>query len=309
MKALAIKSAALTGMGLVLVYTALMSSADAITKFLAGGYAAPQLYAVSGLLVVAMSLAADRARGPDRRQGMRTGVPRAMALRSVMTVISVTCYFYAFRLLPFAEVFVFIGMVPIFAGLLSGPILREHVRPTAWMALGAGFVGVLCLFPEGLANIQSGHAVALAASLSGTLSMVISRYIGQRESNTLAQVLYPNLTLAVVMACALPFVWKPMPLTDLGWAVAYAGLLFLGRWLLVVALARLAAYVVTPLMNLQFVWMVALGAVVFGETVSLHLILGTAVVIASGIYLVYDRILADREEVQRAPDGKIIAAE
>lgn len=299
MRAAVAGSAALTGTLLVLVYTALISSADAITKLLAGGYAAPQLYCVSGLLVVAMALTADRVKsGP--RQGLRTTCPRAMALRSGMTVISVTCYFYAFRLLPFAEVFVFIGLVPLLAGLLSGPILGEHVRAPAWLALGAGFVGVLCLFPEGLDGIGPGHGVALAASVSGTLSMVISRYIGRREANTLAQVFYPNLSLACVMGLALPFVWVPMPLMDFGWAVAYAGVLFAGRWILVIALSRLAAYAVTPLMNLQFVWMVILGAVVFGEIPGAHIYLGVAIVIASGTYLVYDRLAADRREIRTA---------
>lgn len=297
MRAAVVRSAALTGTLLVLVYTALISSADAITKLLAGGYAAPQLYFVSGLLVVAMALTADRVkRGP--RQGLRTTCPRAMALRSVMTVISVTCYFYAFRLLPFAEVFVFIGLVPLLAGLLSGPVLGEHVRAPAWLALGAGFVGVLCLFPEGIHGIGPGHIIAFAASVSGTLSMVISRFIGRHELNTLAQVFYPNLSLACVMGLALPFVWVPMPLIDFGWAVAYAGVLFAGRWILVIALSKLAAYAVTPLMNLQFVWMVILGAVVFGEVPGAHIYLGVAIVIASGTYLVYDRLAADRRELR-----------
>lgn len=306
MRAAVLRSAALTGTLLVLVYTALISSADAITKLLAGGYAAPQLYFVSGLLVVLMSLAADRVKsGP--RQGLRTFCPRAMALRSAMTVVSATCYFYAFRLLPFAEVFVFIGLVPLLAGLLSGPILREHVRTPAWVALGAGFVGVLCLFPEGLSGIGPGHAVAFAASVSGTLSMVISRYIGRLESNTLAQVFYPNLTLALVMGLALPFVWTPMPAADFGWAAAYAGVLFAGRWILVIALSKLAAYAVTPLMNLQFVWMVILGAAVFGEVPGTHIYLGVAIVIASGTYLVWDRLAADRRATQMS--GAAIPAE
>jgi S-adenosylmethionine uptake transporter len=299
MRAAVIRSAALTGTLLVLVYTLLISSADAITKLLAGGYAAPQLYFVSGLLVVGMALTADRVKsGP--RQGLRTSCPRAMAVRSVATVVSVTCYFYAFRLLPFAEVFVFIGLVPLLAGLLSGPILGEHVRAPAWFALGAGFVGVLCLFPEGLHGIGTGHAIAFAASASGTLSMVVSRYIGRHEANTLAQVFYPNLSLALVMGLALPFVWKAMPLTDFGWAVAYAGVLFAGRWILVIALSKLAAYAVTPLMNLQFVWMVILGAVFFGEVPGGHIYLGVAIVIASGTYLVYERIAADRRVTRPA---------
>ncbi|MGR3322510.1 MAG: DMT family transporter [Pseudooceanicola sp.] len=292
--------AALTGAALVVVYTGFISSADAITKFLAGGYAAPQLYAVSGFLVVAMALAAARMQGGTRGD-LRTTCPGAMALRSAATVVSATCYFYAFRLLPFAEVFVFIGLVPLMAGLLSGPILREHVRPAAWCALGAGFVGVLCLFPGGLAAMEPGHLIALAASASGTLSMVLARHIARFEQNSLAQVLYPNLLLALVMAAALPFVWRPMPLADLGWAAAYAATLFAARWLLVLALSRLAAYAVTPLMNLQFVWMVLLGAFVFGEYPAGHIYLGSLIVIASGAWLVHDRVAEARRSARAMP--------
>ncbi|MFT4961108.1 MAG: hypothetical protein ACI92Z_002194, partial [Paracoccaceae bacterium] len=48
--------AATLGAGLVVIYTALISSADAITKFIAGGYAAPQLFCLSGLIVMGLCL-------------------------------------------------------------------------------------------------------------------------------------------------------------------------------------------------------------------------------------------------------------
>ncbi|MEQ9693493.1 DMT family transporter [Shimia sp. SDUM112013] len=253
--------AALTGTALVVIYTLMISSADAITKFLSHGYAAPQLFAVSGLLVAALSVLS--ARFGHQRQTLRTTCPRAMALRAGVTIAGSVAFFHAFRLLPFAEVFVFIGMMPLFAGLFSGLFLGEHVRPLAWGALGAGFIGVLRLFPQGLASVSTGHLIALAACLCGTLSMVLARYIGRFETNALAQVFYPNLALGAVMAAALPFVYKSMPLTDMVWVAAYGGVLFVARWLLVVSLRMLAAYAVTPLMNLQFVWMVILGAWVF----------------------------------------------
>ena len=87
---------------------------------------------------------------------------------------------------------------------------------------------------------------------NGTASMVTARYIGRHETNALAQVFYPNLAIAVISCIALPFVFKTMPLSDLGWAAAYATLLFGARWLLVIALRLLPAYAVTPLMNMQF---------------------------------------------------------
>lgn len=286
---------ALLGAGLVVLYTGLIALADAITKQIAHSYAAPQLFALSGAVVVLLTLATARWRG----QGLATARPKAMALRAVMTVAAAVAFFQAFRHLPFAEVFLFIGLMPILAGLMSGPILGEHVRPAAWAALAAGFVGMFCLFPSGLHAASEGHAWALGAAVSGTLSMVLARRIGQVESNTLAQVFWPNLALCLVMAAALPFVWQPMPVADLALAGVYAVLLFGARWLTVVALRLLPAYTVTPLMNLQFVWMVALGALVFGERPDWEMLLGVAIVIASGSYLVWDRFAPDA--VRRLP--------
>ncbi|MBR9843965.1 MAG: DMT family transporter [Rhodobacteraceae bacterium] len=280
---------AIIGTALVVLYTMVISTADAITKFIAEGYAAPQLFAFSGAMVVALALLSARAKRAEG-QSLRTSCPRAMALRSLLTVVGSVAFFEAFRLLPLAEVFVFIGLMPLFAGMFSAPILGEHVRPLAWGALAAGFIGVLCLFPGGLASVTFGHLVALFACMCGALSLVLARYIGQFERNSIAQVFYPNLALFLAMAVALPFVYKPMPLVDLAWVGAYAGVLFVARWLSVVALRLLAAYAVMPLMNLQFVWMVILGAVFFGEVPGGHIYLGVAIVIASGVFLVYDQM-------------------
>lgn len=285
--------AAAFGAGLVILYTALISSADAITKLIAGGYSAPQLFALSGLLVMALSMLANRY--SKQPQGLRTTCPGAMSVRSVSTVLAAVCFFYAFRHLPFAEVFLFIGIMPIMAGLMSGLILREHVRPVAWLALVAGFVGMLCLFPSGLGSVSIGHVFAFGAALFGTLSMVMARYIGRYETNALAQVFYPNAAIFVTMGCALPFVWQPMPLIDLMWVAAYALFLFGARWLLVVALRLLAAYAVTPLMNLQFVWMVVLGAVFFGEYPEANTYLGVSIVIGTGVFLVWDQFTPERQ--------------
>ncbi len=287
------QTAILSGAGLVALYTALMSGADGITKLIAGQFEAPQLYAISGVIVVALTLLVDS--HPGQRRGMRTTCPRAMALRAGATVLAVFAFFYAFRLLPFADVFLFVGMIPIFAGLMSGPILGERVRPTAWVALLAAFIGVLCLFPTGWSGMQAGHVWALLACVLGTFSMVMARYIGRFETNALAQVFYPNLAIAVSMGIALPFVWKPMGLGDLAWIVGYASLLFVARWVLVVALRMLEAYIVTPLMNLQFAWMVLIGAVFFGEYPSAGTYLGVAIVIGAGLFLLWD---------QYAPEGQ-----
>ncbi|MFD0858179.1 DMT family transporter [Roseovarius aquimarinus] len=275
------------GVGLTVLYTALISGADAITKLFAASYAAPQLFALSGGIVALLAVTVDRAAPAPR--GIGTRCPGAMAVRSIATVLGAGAFFYAFRLLPFAEVFLFIAMIPLFTALLSGPVLGEAVRPQAWGAVTLGMIGLLFLAPGGFGSFGLGHAVALAAVLLGTVSMMASRYIGLRDGNLLAQVFWPNLALAAASALALPFVWAPMGAADLGLAVAYAGLLFGARWVLVGAFRALPAYVITPLMNLQFLWMVGIGAAVFGEVPGTALYIGAALVIAAGAWLIWDQ--------------------
>ena len=293
------RSACLAGVGLTALYTLLISTADAITKLFATSYAAPQLFALSGGIVALLALVSNRKAGQWR--GVRTACPKAMAIRAGATVLGSIAFYYAFRLLPFAEVFLFIALIPLVAALMSGPVLGEPVRPQVWAALVVGTVGVMCLFPGGLSSVGLGHLVALAAVLLGTVSMVASRYIGQRDDNILSQVFYPNLALMAVMACALPFVFQPMGLADLGWAVAYAVFLFGARWVLVAALRMLPAYVVTPLMNLQFLWMVAIGFVAFGEVPWAGVFVGAAIVIAAGSWLVWDQTRPRRDEPRVVP--------
>ena len=276
------------GAGAVVLYTVLATGADAVTKHVAEAFAAPQLYFLSGLVVMALALGVDRASGA--RHGLRTAQPRLMALRCTMTVASAVGYFYAFRLLPFAEVFLFVGLMPLISGLMSGPVLGETVSPRAWVALGAGFLGLLAIFPEGFAAVRPGHVVAFGAAVAGTASMVLARRIARTENNPLMQLFWPNLALSGVMAVALPFVYRPMSGADLAWIAAYGVLLYAARFVLVHALTWMAAYVVTPLINLQFVWMVALGALVFGEVPAPTLYAGVAIVIASGLYLVMEQV-------------------
>ncbi|MBS0122797.1 DMT family transporter [Thetidibacter halocola] len=270
------------GAVLVVLYTGMMAAADGITKLIAGGYSAPQLFALSALMVCAFSAAAARQTG----EGLRVQARGVMALRTGLTVIASLAFFMAFRLLPFADVFLFIGLIPLFAAALSGPVLGETPRPMAWMALSLGAGGILFLMPGGLSAAQAGHAWALLAALTGCGSMLAARVIARQERKPLAQVFWPNLGLMLTMGVALPFVWQPMTATDFGWVMAYAVALFGARYVVAEALRLLPAYVATPLMNLQFVWMVAIGMAAFGEVPGTGTVLGVMLVIASGLWLV-----------------------
>ena len=276
--------AALAGAVLVVLYTVISASSDAAAKFISSEFAAPQLFALSGGLVALFSFVGAARKGNLKE--LKTSYPIAIAVRSICTVASACLFFYAFRQLSLAEVFVFVGLMPIMAALISPAVLNEGVDARAWIALVTGFIGVLCLFPNGRAGISSGHAIAFAACLTGVISMVVARLIGSNEGKPLALLFYPHLLMFAVMGVVLPFVYKPMSPVELGIAGLYSALLFLGRFILVRALALAPTHIVMPVMNVQFVWMVAFGAFVFAEVPGPNVFIGAAIVIASCIYLV-----------------------
>ncbi|MCP4822132.1 MAG: EamA/RhaT family transporter, partial [Shimia sp.] len=91
----------LTGVALVVLYTGAISIADAITKKIAGGFEAPQLFALSGLAVAGLCLLVSRPAG----HVPKTLYPVATLLRSVCGVVGSVAFFLSFRHLPMAEVF------------------------------------------------------------------------------------------------------------------------------------------------------------------------------------------------------------
>jgi len=287
---------ALAGVGLVVLYTLAVTLSDAVTKHLASTFAAPQILMICAATIVLLSvLAHAKSRLPSNGrpvqggQGLGTKVPGAMMIRAAMTVIAAISFYYAFAFLPFADVFLFVALVPIFAGLLSAPVLGERVAPIAWVALGLGALGVVLLFPEGRADVTLGHGSALLGALTGTLAIVMSRYIAQREHAPLAQVFWPQAAVFFTMALVAPLVWQPISPSEVGLAMLCGGALFAARYALVVALQVLPAYTATPLLNLQFVWMVVIGVIVFNEVPANHTLLGASLILATGLLLVWEQ--------------------
>lgn len=284
MTTVALRRTAYLGAGLTLLNTLVSVSADAIAKMLSGGYAAPQLMALAGMITVSLGLAAAAA--GHARPVLHTGAPRLVALRSALGAVSTVCFFLALGWLPFAQIFLFMAIMPMMGALLSALLFREPLPRDVWLALGLGLLGMTFLFPDGLATLTTGHWIGFAASASGSASIVLSRRICRSHTHSMAQVFYAQLACLVLGLLFLPGVWKPMALADAGLLVGYTLFLVATRWLMVVILRLLPAHVVMQIGNVQFLWMVLLGEQLFGETTGLNVWLGAGLLIGSGVWLV-----------------------
>lgn len=299
--------------GVILLFasTVLATLADGTVKDLSARLQAPQVFFLSGLVMAVLSLLASRA--GQRFGAIATGClttrrPGLLALRAGATVIASWGFFYAIARIELAEVFLFIGLMPLISALISRVVLGEEVNPFAWLGLGVGLAGLLMLFPDGMSGFTAGHLAGLVGAVMGTLSLVLSRLMARHERNTLVQVFYPNLALAGSALVVLPAVWQPMQALDVALILCYSGLLFLARWSMVLVMQRLKAYVALPLMNIQFVWMVLVGAFLFGEIPSAATLVGAALVMFAGVIALTEQARVDRLAMVAARSPKSGAA-
>jgi S-adenosylmethionine uptake transporter len=266
---------------------------DLLIKFLGSSYSPVQLIFYSVLLgfpLVTVMLMSDRTDG-----NLFPRHPWWTLLRSGTGVINALTGFYAFSVLPLAQVYAIVFAMPILITLMAIPLLGERIGMHRGIAVVVGLLGVLIVLqPEG-SGFSLGHLAALVAAMMGATTSVIVRKIG-KEERSIVLMLYPMVANFVVMVMLLPFVYVPMPIEHLGLLALMSALGVGGGLFLIAAYRRAPAVIVAPMQYSQIVWAIIFGWLFFSESIDGRTAIGTAVIIASGIYIV---LREDKPSVSR----------
>jgi len=277
-------SASLKGFAAALFAFAFFSSHDAIIKSLGGTYTVFQIIFFSMLFAfVPMStmMLADKA-----IDNFRPRHPWLVLLRAALTISAMSCAFYAFTVLPLAEVYALLFATPLLVTALSVPLLGETVRAQRWAAVVAGLIGVLIVLRPGVSALTPGHVSALAAAGSSAMASVLARKLGGKERSAVL-ILYPLLLSMVVMSMTLPVAYVPVALADLGLMAVVGFLSVMAQYCIIVAYRSAPAAFVAPMQYSQILWATFFGALFFNETPDLFVALGSVIIILSGIFVVW----------------------
>ncbi|KIT15297.1 DMT family transporter [Jannaschia aquimarina] len=278
------RASPLSGILMALAAFALFSTHDVVVKMLGGSYAVFQVVFFSVLLTFPMTVVILLS--SDATGNLRPRHPRWSMARTAAAVTTGLCVFYAFSTLPLAQVYAIIFAMPLIITVLSIPILGEKVGPHRWGAVVVGLAGVLIVLRPGSAPLEWGHLAALCGAFTGAFASVVVRRIG-REERTMVLLLYPMVASFLVMAGTLPFVYRPVPLPDLGLWALMAVCALAASLLMIGAYRRADAVLVAPMQYSQIIWAAIFGWVFFDETVDLWTGVGAGVIVASGLYIVF----------------------
>lgn len=261
----------------------LFSTHDVVVKFVSVNLSAFQIVFFSALLsfpLLTLMLVRDTTLG-----NLRPKHPRWTALRSVVVAVIPACAFYAFSVLPMAQVYALLFATPLLVTLLSIPILGEKVGVPRLAAVLVGLIGVLVVLRPGSTELGLGHAAALVSAFGGATQSVVLRKISADERRSVLM-LFPMLTTVVIMGAIMPFVYVPMSSAEFGGVAVIALLGFCAMLCLVQAYTVGEAPVVAPMQYSQIIWATLFGALIFGESVDFMTLLGAGIIIASGVMIV-----------------------
>jgi drug/metabolite transporter (DMT)-like permease len=229
---------------------------------------------------------------------LRTRRLRDHLLRSAITITALACFFYGVGAMPLADAYALTFAAPLFMTALSMPLLRERVGRHRWAAVCVGFVGVLIMVRPGGGVFDPAALVLLAGTLLYAVGIILVRGLSATEP-TLTIVFYFNLFGSLIAGAALPISFAPPEdwLTA-GLMVAIGCVGGLAQLLLTHAYARAPVAVIAPFDYTAMIWAVLIGLVVFGDVPQPTMLLGAALVIGSGIYILH-------REARRRPTAPI----
>jgi drug/metabolite transporter (DMT)-like permease len=217
---------------------------------------------------------------------LRTRRYREHLQRGLSQFGSMTCMFVAFRMLSLGSAIAISFSAPLFTTLLSILILKERVGVHRWSALLLGFVGVLVITLPHAGALNYGAFFALAnAVLISSVAIAIRRMSATESTETLT--FYQMSVITVCTVFLLPFGFTlPAWYDALALACAGAGNGIAQFWW-TRSLSLAPPSSVVPFNYLSLVWATILGFAIWGDVPTPDLFVGSAIVVASGLYILW----------------------
>ena len=270
---------------------------DAIGKWLVADYGVGQLMMLRavGAAVVLAPMAFIL-----RPTLLRVENPPLQLLRVLCMAADTFSFYWATRTMPLADVMTFYMASPLIVTALAAPVLGERVERFRWIAVLIGFAGVAIALRPTTQMVSWGAPIALFGASMFALGQTLTRKL--RRSHWLQLTVWQFAVGGLIGAATVPFVWTtPSPL-DLG-LMAMVGLVSMSCFILITrALAITRAAVLAPLQYSAILWAALMGWLVWRDVPTLPILLGNAVIIGGGLYLLWAGRAAEAEDTVARSD-------
>ena len=266
----------------------------------AQGLALSAIFVVWSRFVVHLGIVVALMGGVQRKPIARVNSWLWQSIRAACMFSATLFNFIALNYLQLAETVAIFFVAPMVVTALAGPFLGEWVGWRRWLAILAGFGGVLLMARPGTELFQPALIFSILSMLGYSVYVLTTRKLANTE--TPESLLFVSAVLpAVLLAVALPWGWT-LPGTPGQWLLIVSLGVYgvVGHFLFVNAYKLASTGALAPFTYVQIPFMVGLGWLVFGDLPDGPTLLGIAVIVAAGLYIVLRERQVAREEAREA---------
>lgn len=275
-----------TALGPLLTMFAMLCFAgmDATSKFLVADYAVGQMMWIRCIILFLFACFIVRRTGV--RAALKTPRPGVQIARSLILLIESALFVFAFRYLPLADTHALASTSPLIVIALGVIFLGERAGAARWLAVGAGFAGVLLIIRPGFRDFDWPLLLPVVGAALWATYQILTRLAARHDSAD-TSLIWSALIALVATTFVAPIDWQ-WP-TAGAWAliVSVAMIGSVANYALIKALDHAEAGALQPYSYTLLVWATLLGFVVFGDFPDLWTIVGAAVIVASSAYTWY----------------------
>jgi drug/metabolite transporter (DMT)-like permease len=250
------------------------------------------------------------------RTAFSTERPWSHVLRGTVGVTAMSLGFFGLTRLPLPEAVILNYANPLIVVVFGAIFLKETVRLYRWSAVAIGFVGVLIIsWPKltlvsgaGLFGAEEalGVLAVLGAAAVGAVAMLLVRRLVNTET-TSTIVMWFSMTATVLSLATIPFGWDPLTAWQAAFLIAAGICGGLGQMLLTQSYRHADVSTIAPFEYSSMLIAIVVGYYAFGNVPTGETIIGGAIVVAAGIFIILreQRLGLERARARKAatPQG------
>ncbi|MDF1718232.1 MAG: DMT family transporter [Antarcticimicrobium sp.] len=265
----------------------------ALVKFLGPRVPAPEAaflrYALGLVFLLPVLRPIFNTRFTRRRIGL-------FAARGILHAGGVMLWFYAMTQIPLAELTALNYLSPVFVTIGAAVFLGEQLAIRRIAAITVALIGAIIILRPGFREVAPGHLAMIGTATVFGGSFLLAKVLAD---DVPPAVVVSMLSIWVTAGLA-PFalaVWVTPTLHELTMLFAVACFATAGHFTMTLALRAAPIMVTQPVTFLQLVWAMALGVVVFGETLDIWVILGAALILVAISFITWREAVVRRRSV------------
>jgi drug/metabolite transporter (DMT)-like permease len=215
--------------------------------------------------------------------------------RGFIGIIAMSFGFYGLVHLPLPEAIAIGYAMPLIAVIFAAVFLKETVRLYRWTAVLVGLAGVLIIsWPRltllekgtlGLGEASGALAVIISAALGASAMILVRKLVQTEKTHTI--VLYFSLSASFFSLATVPFGWSAMSWTDAILLIASGFCGGVAQILLTESYRHADVSTVAPFEYTSIILGLIIAWYMFGEVPTVMMLIGTSIVVASGIFIIY----------------------